>query len=777
MIFLSLINNVTLIIALSILYSFVIRRWEYGSRISQAISGLLFGVVAVVGMMNPLIISPGLIFDGRSIIISVAGFIGGWVTALIAALMSIIYRTWLGGPGAIMGVSVVTSSAAIGIVYHYIRRRRPHVATPLSLIGFGIIVHICMLALTMTLPSGMRYEVLSNIAIPVILIYPLGTVLVLVVLLDLESRLHAEYSLKKSEEKYRLVVENADEAILIAQDGLLKYVNPMTLKILGYSEDLLTSRPFVEIIHPEDREKLFEAHSRRMRGEETQPVQQFRAIAQDGTFRLAASHAIMISWEGKPATLNYITDITERKRAEETLRESQEKYRWVVDNMADAITVMDMDLRFTYVSPSIMRMRGYTAEEATAQTFEQVMTPESLQIIAKVFEEEMKLEASGTADPGRSRILELEEYRKDGSIVWMENNLSFMRDEAQKPVGIISLSRDITDRKRAEEAIVVAKNDWENTFDAVTDMITIHDIDFNIIRANPAAKAMLGLQLLEEMPLAKCFRLYHGTEKPPSGCVSCQSLQTGRSSIVEIFEPHLNKYLEIRAMPRFGSDGRLVGLIHVVRDITERKKADKQLQDTLESLRKALGTIIQVMVSAVDARDPYTAGHQVRSANIARAIATEMGLPQETIDGIRMAGSIHDIGKLSIPAEILSKPGKLSVIEFSLIKEHARRGFEMLKDVESPWPLAEIVYQHHERMDGSGYPRKLKGDDILMEARIMAVADVVESMASHRPYRPALGINAALEEIEKNKKTLYDDTVADACLRLFREKGFKIEVA
>ena len=139
-----------------------------------------------------------------------------------------------------------------------------------------------------------------------------------------------------------------------------------------------------------------------------------------------------------------------------------------------------------------------------------------------------------------------------------------------------------------------------------------------------------------------------------------------------------------------------------------------------------------------------------------------------------MAGSIHDIGKLSIPAEILSKPTKLSEIEWLLIKEHANRGFEILKGVESPWPLAEIVHQHHERMDGSGYPRHLKGDDILIEARILAVADVVEAMASHRPYRPGLGIGAALNEIEKNKDIIYDNAVADACLRLFREKGFKL---
>ena len=213
----------------------------------------------------------------------------------------------------------------------------------------------------------------------------------------------------------------------------------------------------------------------------------------------------------------------------------------------------------------------------------------------------------------------------------------------------------------------------------------------------------------------------------------------------------------------------------ILLNITERKHAEMELQKTLESLRKAVGTTIQVLVSALESRDPYTAGHQKRVADLARAIATEMEFPFDIVEGIRMAGSIHDIGKLSIPAEILTKPTKLSDLEFSLIKEHARKGYEILKDVESPWPLAQIVYQHHERMDGSGYPRNLKGDEILIEARIMAVADVVEVLASYRPYRPAMGIEVALEEIEKNKGILYDNTVADACLRLFREKAYQLK--
>ena len=223
------------------------------------------------------------------------------------------------------------------------------------------------------------------------------------------------------------------------------------------------------------------------------------------------------------------------------------------------------------------------------------------------------------------------------------------------------------------------------------------------------------------------------------------------------------------------SNGTPVGIQAVARDITERKRAEEQLQHTLESLRKAFSTIIQVMVSVVETRDPYTAGHQTRSADLARAMATEMGLSQDKIDGLRMAGSIHDIGKLSIPAEILSKPTKLSEIEFSLIKEHPQKGYDILKNVESPWPLAEIVYQHHERMNGSGYPRGLKGEEISQESRILMVADVVEAMASYRPYRPALGIDKALEEISQNKGSLYDPEVVDACLRLFKEKGFRWE--
>jgi len=226
---------------------------------------------------------------------------------------------------------------------------------------------------------------------------------------------------------------------------------------------------------------------------------------------------------------------------------------------------------------------------------------------------------------------------------------------------------------------------------------------------------------------------------------------------------------------RRDQDGRVIGFRGISRDITERKQAEGKLSHTLENLRKALGGIIQVIAATVETRDPYTAGHQRRTADLARAIAGVMGLTENQQDGLLMAGIIHDLGKVSIPAEILSKPTQLTDIEYKLIKEHSQVGYEILKNIDFPWPIANMVLQHHERMNGSGYPQGIKGEDISLEARILMVADVVEAMASYRPYRPALGVEAALEEIEKNKGILYDSRVVEVCLELFREKGFSFE--
>jgi len=203
----------------------------------------------------------------------------------------------------------------------------------------------------------------------------------------------------------------------------------------------------------------------------------------------------------------------------------------------------------------------------------------------------------------------------------------------------------------------------------------------------------------------------------------------------------------------------------------------EELRASLNDLQKAMQGIIHVMVLTIESRDPYTAGHQQRVTLLASALAQEMGLSEKEVEGVKMASLIHDIGKISVPSEILSKPGKLTEIEFCLVKTHPQSGYEILKNITLPWPIAQIVLQHHERLDGSGYPLGLKDKEILLEAKIIGVADVVEAMASHRPYRPALGIEKALEEISQKKGLLYDSKVVDTCIKLFTEKGFKLEIA
>jgi PAS domain S-box-containing protein len=209
--------------------------------------------------------------------------------------------------------------------------------------------------------------------------------------------------------------------------------------------------------------------------------------------------------------------------------------------------------------------------------------------------------------------------------------------------------------------------------------------------------------------------------------------------------------------------------INAIRTIQAKSKYQEDLRISLEKT-------IQVVASTVDMRDSYTGGHQRRVANISVRIATELGLSKDRIHGLHLAATIHDLGKIMCPAEILSKPGRLSTNEFNIIKEHPQAGFNILKDVNFPWPIAQIVLQHHERIDGSGYPQGLTGDAILLESKILAVADVVEAMASHRPYRAALGLDAALNEITAHRGTAFDAEVVDNCLRIFREQGFKIEV-
>ena len=458
------------------------------------------------------------------------------------------------------------------------------------------------------------------------------------------------------------------------------------------------------------------------------------------------------------------TDITERKKMEETLLFIKK----AVESSSDAIGISDPQGRHFYHNKAATELLGYTLEEL-----------EFVEDHPAVYaNKDTGIEVFYTMMSGKSWSGEVEMISKSGRKFPVFLRADAIKDEGGKIIGLIGVHTDITERKMAEETLKNSEAKYRNIFENALEGIYQVTREGRFITANTTLAQMAGYDSPEDFKGSiKDIRtqLYVHPEDRDRFLKIMQAKGSVKGFEIEWYKKDGNIFwVVLNAVAVKDEQGNILYNEGLVEDITIRKQAEEQLKNSLESLKRAVGTTIQVLVSALEARDPYTAGHQSRSANMACAIATEMGLDKDRIEGIRMASIIHDIGKLSIPAEILTKPTKLTDLEFSLVKEHAQSGYEMLKDVESPWPLADIVHQHHERINGSGYPRNLKVDEILLESRILAVADVVEAMASHRPYRASLGIDAALEEIEKNKGILYDADVADACLKLFREKGYQL---
>lgn len=579
-------------------------------------------------------------------------------------------------------------------------------------------------------------------------------------------------SLQDTEDRYRLLVENANDAILLIQDDVVKFVNYQAVASFGYSErEFLTTSVF-DLIHPDDRPVVIERYLQKIRGNNQPTRFTYRAIHKNGQIRWIENSSVMVKWQGRPATLNLIVDVTERMRAEEELRESENRLRAQYHGIPiptftwrkrgeDFILVSLNDRAKAIVGDRTGAFLGRSATEIYQNR------PAALTSFRRCFDEK--------------RVIQLETRSEN----FMPGRIAMVTFVYVPPDSVMVHADDVTERRQAEDALRNSEARYQFLAESMADVVFTVDMNLVTTYVSPSIERMLGFSPSERLAQSVGQQLSPESQRLVLDVLAEElerekeaGIDPDRSRTLELEYYHKDGSIRhlvtyIRAMRDAG--GRLTGFYGSHHDITDRKRAEEELQRTLESLRKSFGATIQVMVSAVESRDPYTAGHQNRAADLARAIAAEMELPRETIDGVQMAAAIHDIGKLSVPAEILSRPTKLSAPEFYLIKEHAQKGYDILKDVESPWPLAEIVYQHHERLDGSGYPRSLKGDEILLEARIMAVADVVESMASHRPYRPARGIGKALEEIEKHKGVLYDRRVVEACLRLFRERGYLLK--
>jgi PAS domain S-box-containing protein len=600
---------------------------------------------------------------------------------------------------------------------------------------------------------------------------------ILISMIDLTSYKLSERAQRESEEKYRTILETSEEGYYeIDLAGNFIFVNDSVCRLLGYSRKELTGMNNRQYMDKETARKVFQTFNKVYRTGESTKEFDWEVIRKDGAKRyIEQSVSLQKDSSGKPIGFRGILrDITERRKTEELLKQSEAQYRLLADHMKDQVWLMDLNLKMTYISPSVEKLLGYTTEEVVKLPMYKLLTKRSSQKAMEAFSRKME---KASAVPSSKILMELEYRCKDSRIIWIEATFSFIMDENGIPMSILGEGREITKRKQIEESLQKSEENFRHSLDDSPLGVRISTVEGETIYANKAVLDMYGYDSIEELKKIPIQDRYT-PESYTQFLIRKQKRLLGELGPSEYEISIVRKNGEIRHLHVFRKEifwsGKKQSQV-IYEDISLRRQAEEKITTILGNLRKSIRTTIQVLGTASEARDPYTAGHQKRVADLARMIATEMGLPQDSIEAIRMAGAIHDIGKISIPSEILCKPTKLTDLEYSLVQAHTQYSYEIMKDVESPWPLANIVYQHHERINGSGYPQGLKGEDILIEARILAVADVVEAMASYRPYRPSLGVQSALTEIEDNAGILYDSKVVKTCLKLFRENRFKLE--
>jgi len=634
------------------------------------------------------------------------------------------------------------------------------------------------------------------------------------------ERKQAEEKLKDSEEYLQVLFDYAPDAYFISDlKGDFIDGNRAAERLTGYKKEELIGKNFLKLklLSTTDVPKEAKLFTKELRELPT-GTSELVLSRKDNTKVTVEISAYLIKIKGRTLVLGIVRGITKRKETEKTLAESEEKYHTVFENAGTAIMVIEEDETISMVNTQYEKLSGYSKKEIeNKMKWADLIVPEDLERVKRYHITRRKARGKAPSE------YEFRMIDKKGNIKNIFLKTGMMSNSKRS---IASLT-DITERKRAEERIkhldlvihairnvnqlIVKEKDRERLLKGVCDSLikTRGYYHARIVLLNEEGKISTHIEAAlrkDFLPLVKLLKESEMTpcgqralkqeevviiEDPASACTDCPlvpacSAQRGVMTIRLEYHGRLYGKISVSIPVHFINDKEEHALFKEVagdialglHSIEMREKLDKQtynLQQNYQKTKRAMDATIETMSKIVEAKDPYTAGHQQRVSQLTIAIAKELNFSEDKIEGIRIASLIHDIGKIGLPTEILSKPTKLSDIEFSLIKEHSQIGYDILKFIDFSYPVANIVLQHHERLNGSGYPHHLKGDEVLLEARIIGVADVVEAMSSHRPYRPALGIDKALEEILKNRGILYDPEAVDACLKLFKEKGFKFE--
>ncbi len=643
------------------------------------------------------------------------------------------------------------------------------------------------------------------------------------ILRDISERKRAEAAVRASEQYLHTIIDTEPECIkLVGADQRLIEMNAAGLAMIeADSLEQVAGSTLDNLVVPEYRAAFRNFTRSVIQG--NKEILAFEILGLKGTRRWLETHAVpMTTPTGETVLLGITRDISERKRAEERLRENELWFRALTENSSDLTTFIRPDGLINYQSPSSRGLLGYTAGELVGRNAFEIVHPED-------HERTRATIAAALAAAGVVQTVEHRLRHKDGGWREFESKGTYLPELD----GIVANSRDVTSRKQTEEslrranqalktlsacnaALVHAQSELELLQEICRVIVVTGGYAYAWIgyaehdearRIKPMAQMGFENGFLDKLPLT-----WSETERgqgPAGTAVREGMVMVARDAPGD---PTLSAWRDVIAQLGLGSGcafplmsgddafgalsiyarergafdkDELMLLAELADDLNfgiltlRTRAAHERLQEehlkSAERLRETLTDTIRAVALTVEKRDPYTAGHQNKVAELCVAIGRELGLDEDRLEGLRLGATIHDIGKVYIPAEILNRPGKLSSAEFEIIKSHPEVGYDIIKDIKFPWPVGQLIMQHHERLDGSGYPKGLKGDEIILEARILAVADTVEAMTSHRPYRAGLGLDAALAQIQEKRGTWYDPAATDACVRLFRERGFQFE--
>ena len=623
---------------------------------------------------------------------------------------------------------------------------------------------------------------------------------------------------------HALIDQDIAGILIYGPDRAIRYVNPEFAKMLGYSVAEVMGCDFAQFVAEADRAETVALFHRVAKGEMPSARVAVRVLAKQGGTVDVIGQMTAASYRGEPAVIGIALDVTELRRTEKALEESEGLYRTVVSALAEGVLVVDVSRTIVTCNSGAARILGLKETEIigrqTTDAAWQMTAGDGTPLTTDTHPSALALVSGKTSCDTLVGVT-----RADGARIWLSVNAQplFHKGEAA-PHAVVCSFMDVTPHKIDQDTLTRVNHALTVLIRANEVLVRTHDEQALLDRMCATMVEVGGYRLawiglIADKPVTAVRAVAHAGDdigmvsSPPSAqwdalahheAVTEAVLQGGKPHIEQdlaqtndtgpghalipvsgsrivlpliVGADALGVLALYAAEPGAFTPDAVQLLVQLADDLAYgiaalRERARRE--DGEAHLRRSMEATVQAIASTLEMRDPYTAGHQRDVAKLAVAIAREIAVPEDEIEGIYLAAIVHDVGKIRIPIDILSKPGALTRLEYEMIQTHSQVGHDIVRNVDFPWPVAQMILQHHERLDGSGYPAGLKGDEILPGARIITVADVVQAMSTRRPYRGPYGVAAALAEIERGRGRLYDPACVDACVKLFREKGFKL---